>query len=247
MEHPSYHKSRTYSSSFQELHKTAMETNFNGSYLIEEDTASGVSAYLEGWPIYAKYNGVNDYYGANAIQELSVLNKKVTEYVSSNALVKMFRTYMKYIGLDEGFMDIFEKPEIQVPERKILISKGDEVEKKKIPTGVRLGYSPNRECMFDYFRDTKLTGYALSNEKIWYFDKGRARNRERLKENGLPMLMRIGSEINLGVLDTEFSEVYLQSPVDDEVDIEYDISGWEIVDSARGGSNGFLSSILSKV
>lgn len=243
MEYPSYNRSRKHSESFEKLHQKAIERNFNGSYVVEAGEAQGVTTYLEGWPIYARYEGVNDFYGMDAIQELSVLNKTVTEYVSSNDLVKMFRTYMKYIGKDEGFMDIIEKPEVELPTRKTLNSE-EEIE---LPAGVRLGYSPNKECMLEFCKNSLLTGYALSNRKIWYSDKGIVRDKKNLQENDLPLLLRMNSDRDLGSLDTEFAEVYLQTSKKGEIEMEYDISQWEIVDTTRKPQQGLLDKILEAI
>jgi len=155
---------------------------------------------------------------------------------------------MSYIGRDEGLITIHRVDEIDVRQRTILVTQGGSLEKTEVPAGVRVGYSSDEDQAHDFFEDGGVTGYALSNNEIIFFENGEEVDRKRFKDDGRSILVRMDSEEGLGALECEFLNVYTQGSTGGQVDVEFDIQGWEIVESGSGGESGggLLSGLLGR-
>ncbi|MDY7083032.1 MAG: hypothetical protein SXQ77_11685 [Halobacteria archaeon] len=193
MNFPSSQRVRTYESSFEVAHSEAREKGFSGSLVLRSGTKKGVVVYLEGWPIYAKYNNGrgDELHAQDAIDSLNTVTGSIDRHPSEPNMVEMFRTYMGYIDREEGEINVYKVRDVEIPERTILVTQGGELNKVKAPRGERVGYSPNEEYLKEYFEENEVTGYALSNDEAMFFEDGHMTRREKFKEDGLSIVVRM--------------------------------------------------------
>ncbi|MDY7083219.1 MAG: hypothetical protein SXQ77_12640, partial [Halobacteria archaeon] len=137
--------------------------------------------------------------------------------------------YMEYIGRDEGIMRIYQTEEAVMPERGILVTEGTEVNELTVPEGIRLGYALNREYAEEFFRREGIGGYALANNEIIFFENGRTTNSIKFQEDHPSITMTVTSG-NLDEVESEYATIY-KGEGGSDTQIEYDIEGWEIVDT----------------
>jgi len=246
MRFPASEQVSSHESSFEAAHSEVRKKEFTGSLVLNSVEGEGVAVYLNGWPIYAKYKGANDESGERAVKEMKKQSGEIERHASRRDPVEMFRTYMNYIGREEGLISVHRTDEVEVQPRTILVTKGGSLEKTQVPGGVRLGYSPDQRQAYEFFEEEELTGYALSNDEIIRFEDGEEQDRKKFKDDGLSTLVRMASEEGLGALECEYLDVYTQGSSGGQVDVEFDIEGWEIVESdgGSGEGGGLLSGIL---
>ncbi|MDY6780399.1 MAG: hypothetical protein SV760_07630 [Halobacteria archaeon] len=239
---------RSHESSFESAHSEAREKDFTGSLVIDGAGDKGVAVYLDGWAIYAqltdKVEG-SEVFGKEALERMIELSGTVERHVSDTGTIEMFRTYMDYIDRGDGLLNIYELDTVEVPERTVMVQKGGSVDKVTAPGGIRIGYSPNEDRATEVFEERGIDGYALSNDDIIFFENGEPNHRREFKQDGLSILVRVDSEEGLGALECEYVDMYTQgSGTGGNVDVEFDINGYEIVNTEEGGSDGFISGLL---
>ncbi len=246
MNYPAAEEVRTHESSFDAAHSEARKKEFTGSLRLESERGEGVVVYLDGWPIYAEFRGVESAYGSEAVDMMREVSGRIERNVSRREAVEMFRTYMEYIGEELGAVNIYEADRVDVRERTILVTKAGDLDKTTAPAGTRVGYAPDLDYVSTYFEENDETGYALSNDEIVFYDEGEEVERNRFKEDGLSMLVSMDSDEGLGTLECTYLDVYTQggSSGGGNVDVEFDIEGWEIVESEGGGGGGVLGGLL---
>lgn len=239
MEFPPAEEISTHESTFESAHSEAKQTQFDGSVYIDAGDAEGVAVYMEGWPIYAMYRGTDaEAVGKEALDAMVPLSGTLERHTASRERVEMFRNYMEFVGRTDGLMDIYEPDNVEVRGRTILVTKAGDLEKVNVPGGVRRGYAPNEDYLASYFEKTGIDGYGLSNNEIVFYEDGEVAERERFKDDGLSILVRIDSKDGLGALECEYLDVYTQSESGGKADVEFDIEGWEIVESGEDDSDG---------
>lgn len=238
MDYPPSHEVRTYESSFEAAHSEAREKGFNGSLVLRSDNGDGVVVYLDGWPIYGYHVNSTEAYGETAIESLIPETGLVDRHESNDETVDMFHTYMDYLGREQGLLDIAEKEECEVLERELLITVDDELTKIEVPAGRRIGYAPRPKYAEKYAEEHTLTGYALSNNDIIYFEDGRTVAHETFKEDGESMLARMESDRGLRGQECEYIKIFPEhnTSTAQVVNVEFDIDGWEIVETESGSA-----------
>ncbi len=246
MKYPSAEEVRTHESSFEAAHSEARKKEFNGSLVLDGGSGEGVVVYLEGWPIYAEYHGLENALGTDALDLMTEQSGKIERNVSRKESVEMFRTYMEYIGENQGSINIYEADRVEVSKRTILVTKAGSLEKTTAPAGTRVGYAPDLDYVEEYFAKNEATGYALSNDEIVFYEEGDETDREGFKQDGLSMLVSMESDEGLAALECAYLDVYTQgaSGGKGEVDVEFDIEGWEIVEGEVEDSGGMLGGLL---
>jgi hypothetical protein len=245
MRFPASEQVSSHESSFEAAHSEVRKKGFTGSLVIDSVEAKGVTVYLDGWPVYAKYRGSSDKGGQDAVEEMKTQSGEIDRHASRHDTVEMFQTYMSYIGRDDGLISVQKTDKVEVQPRTILVTKGGNLEKTQVPAGVRVGYSPDEKQAQEFFEEKEMSGYALSNDEIIFFEEGEETDRKQFKNDDLSILVRMDTEEGLGVLECEFLDIYTQGSSGGQVDVEFDIEGWEIVEeSGGGGSGGLLSGIL---
>ena len=245
MRFPASEQVSSHESSFEAAHTEARKKEFVGSLVLSSTDGDGVVVYLDGWPVYAKYKGKKELDGEAAVERMKDLSGELDRHISRQDSVEMFRTYMSYIGRDEGLITIRRTDEVRVQQRTILITGSGNLEKTEIPPGLRIGYSADERQTVEFFKNEDMTGYALSNSEVIFFENGTEVDREQFKKNDLSMLVRMDSEEGLGALECDFLKVYTQGPTGGQVDVEFDIRGWEIVEEVEE-KGGFLSGLLGR-
>jgi len=245
MRYPASEQVSNHESSFEAAHTEARKKEFVGSLVLSSDEGDGVVVYLDGWPVYAKYKGDEEMDGEMAVDYMKTLSGRLDRHVSRRDPVEMFRTYMEYIGRDEGLITMHRTDEVEVRKRTILVTESGTLEKTEVPPGIRLGYSADEKQAKRYFSEVSITGYALSNREIIFFEEGEEVDRKEFKEDDFSMLIRMDSEEGLGALECEFLKIYTQGSTGGQVDVEFDIQGWEIVEETEQ-SGGLLSGILGR-
>ena len=246
MKFPASEQVSSHESSYEAAHTEARKKEFVGSLVLSSTEGDGVVVYLDGWPVYAKYNGENELDGEDAVDRMKDLSGELDRHVSRQDSVEMFRTYMSYIGRDEGLITMHRTDEVEVRERTILVTEGGTLEKTELPAGVRLGYSADERQAREYFEEKGMTGYALSNNEVVFFENGTEVDRKQFKDDDLSILVRMESEEGLGALECDFLNVYTQGSTGGQVDVEFDIQGWEIVEETESGGGGILSGLLGR-
>lgn len=247
MKFPASEQVSNHESSFEAAHAEARKKEFIGSLVLSSVEGDGVVVYLDGWPVYAKYkSGDEEVSGEDAVNRMKRLSGTLDRHVSRRDAVEMFRTYMSYIGRDEGLITVHRTDGVEVRKRTILVTEGGELEKTSLPAGVRLGYSADERQARDFFAEEGMKGYALSNNEVIFFEGGEPVEKKEFKEDDFSMLVRMDSEEGLGALECEFLNVYRQGSTGGQVDVEFDIQGWEIVEENEDGGGGFLSGILGR-
>jgi hypothetical protein len=246
MKFPASEQVSSHESSYEAAHTEARKKEFVGSLVLSSTEGDGVVVYLDGWPVYAKYKGENELDGEDAVDRMKDLSGELDRHVSRQDSVEMFRTYMSYIGRDEGLITMHRTDEVEVRERTILVTEGGTLEKTELPAGVRLGYSADERQAREYFEEKGMTGYALSNNEVVFFENGTEVDRKQFKDDDLSILVRMESEEGLGALECDFLNVYTQGSTGGQVDVEFDIQGWEIVEETESGGGGILSGLLGR-
>lgn len=245
MRFPASEQVTSHESSFEAAHSEARKKEFTGTLVLDAVDGNGVAVYLNGWLVYGKYRGGTEAWGEDAVEEMKSRSGEIERHASRRDPVEMFRTYMSYIGRDEGLVSLHKTSEVDVPERTILVTEGGDLEKTKIPPGTRIGYAPDERQLLSFFEEEGMSGYGLSNDEIIYFEDGEETDRDRFKDDDLSILVRMGDEETGGALECEYLDVYTQGSSGGQVDVEFDIQGWEVVeDTGGGGSGGLISGIF---
>jgi len=245
MRFPASEQVSSHESSFEAAHTEARKKEFTGSLVLDSVDGRGVAVYLDGWLVYAKYRGGADESGKGALEAMKSRSGEIDRHASRSDPVEMFRTYMSYIGRDEGLVSVHHTDEVEVPQRTILVTEGGDLNKTNVPPGTRLGYAPDEKQVYSHFDEEGMSGYALSNDEIISFDEGEETERRSFKDDELSILVRMESEEAGAALECDYLDVYTQGSSGGQVDIEFDIEGWEIVEGGSGGgSGGFISGIL---
>ncbi|MDZ7687262.1 MAG: hypothetical protein U5J64_00825 [Halobacteriales archaeon] len=246
MRYPASEQVSNHESSFETAHTEARKKEFVGSLVLNSSGGDGVVVYLDGWPVYAKFKDDEEMNGEMAVDYMKTLSGNLDRHVSRRDPVEMFRTYMEYIGREEGLITMHRTDEVEVRKRTILVTESGTLEKTEVPAGVRLGYSADKKQAKSFFSDEGITGYALSNKKVMFFKEGEEVDRKQFKEDDFSMLVRMDSEEGLGALECEFLKIYTQGSTGGQVDVEFDIQGWEIVEEKEDNGGGLLSGILGR-
>ncbi|MGK2230157.1 MAG: hypothetical protein ACI9QA_000307 [Methanobacteriota archaeon] len=245
MRFPASEQVSSHESSFEAAHSEVRKKGFTGTLVLDAVDGNGVAVYLDGWLVYAKYRGASEEWGQDALEAMKDRSGEIDRHASRRDPVEMFRTYMSYIGRQEGLVSVHHTDEVEVPKRTILVTEGGSLEKTEVPPGTRIGYSPDEELTRSFFEEKGMSGYALSNDEIVFFDDGEETNREKFKDDELSILVRMESEEAGAALECDYLDVYTQGSSGGQVDIEFDIEGWEVVESTDGdGGGGLLSGIL---
>lgn len=242
MDYPPSEQVRTYESPFEAAHSEAREKGFNGSLVLRSDNGDGVVVYLDGWPIYGYYVDSTEIYGEKAVQHLMPETGLIDRHESNDETVDMFHTYMEYLGRDDGLLDIAERERCEVLERELLITEDDELTKVEVPAGTRIGYAPRPKYAEKYAGEHGLTGYALSNNDVLYFDEGQKTGHEVFKEEEGSVLARMESDRGLRDQECDYCMIFPEHSTSSArvVNVEFDIDGWEVVETeeATGGDSG---------
>jgi len=247
MQYPSSEEVRSYPSEFEVAHSEARHKGFTGSLVLRSEDVGGVIAYLEGVPVYAyaRHDEVakSDASGGDAVELLSSKDGTVDRHPSDSESVRMFLTYMEYLGRDEHIIHVYEKEPVEIAERTFLVTGDNGLTKVEVPAGTRVGYSLSEEDVSSYFEDESADGYAVSNDAVLRFGNGHETGREEMKDDGEPLLARMESEQGLKEIDCEFERVFPERGGSSrKIDVEFDIKGWEVVrtDTDDGGESGGL-------
>jgi len=245
MRFPASEQVSSHESSFEAVHNESRQKGFTGTLVLDAVDGQGVAVYLDGWVVYAQFRGSADASGREALKEMTDRSGDIERHESRRDPVEMFRTYMSYIGRDEGLVSVHRTDEVKVTQRTILVTEGGDLEKTNVPPGVRIGYAPDERQARNFFDENGMSGYALSNDEIVFFEEGDEMDRERFKDDELSILVRMDSEETAGALECDYLDVYTQGSSGGQVDVEFDIDGWEIIEEDEdAGSGGLLSGIL---
>lgn len=245
MKFPASERVKSHESSFESAHAEARKSEFTGTYLFNSVEGKGVTIYLDGWPVYAKYKGSSKEEARDATEIMKGQTGDVEVHASRRDRVEMFCTYMRYIGRDNALIDVYFVDEAEIPERKVLVTNNNTLDMSIIPPGTRVGYSPDRGQVIDFFSEREIGGYALSNDEVIFFSDGEVTDRERFKNDGLPMLVRMNSGEGLGELECDYLDLFTQGSSGGQVEVEFDIEGWEVVKNQQEEeSGGILSGVF---
>lgn len=246
MRYPASEEVASHQSTFEAAHTEARKKGFTGSLVFDAVEGEGVVVYLRGWPVYAEYQGPSYETSEDAIHAMKGMSGEIERHASRKDAVEMFKTYLNYIGRDEGFINVYRVDQVTIQERTVLVTKAGNLEKTQVPSGKRIGYSPSEEQAKEYFSEENESGYALSNNEIIFFSDGKEDDRNRFKEDDLSTLVRMDNEEGLGALECEYLELYTQGSSGGKVDVEFDIQGWEIVETSgkTESSGGLLSGVF---
>ncbi|MFP4174765.1 MAG: hypothetical protein ACLFSW_03180 [Halobacteriales archaeon] len=245
MRYPASEQVSSHESSFEAAHSEARKKEFTGTLVLDAVDGEGVAVYLDGWLVYAKFRGATEEWGQEALEAMKDRSGEIERHASRRDPVEMFRTYMSYIGREEGLVSVHHTDKIEVPKRTILVTQGGNLEKTEVPPGTRIGYSPDERLTRNFLEENGMSGYALSNDELVFFEDGEETERKRFKDDELSILVRMESEEAGAALECDYLDVYTQGSSGGQVDVEFDIEGWEIVESTGGGgSGGLLSGIL---
>lgn len=246
MRYPASEEVASHQSTFEAAHTEARKKGFTGSLVFDAVEGEGVVVYLNGWPVYAEYQGPTYETSEDAVREMKGMSGEIDRHASRKDAVEMFKTYLNYIGRDEGFINVYRVDQVEIQKRTILVTKAGNLEKTQVPPGKRVGYSPSEDQAVEYFAEEGASGYALSNNEIIFFEEGEETERNRFKEDDLSTLVRMDSEEGLGALECEYLELYTQGSSGGKVDVEFDIQGWEIVEGSgeEESSGGLLSGVF---
>jgi hypothetical protein len=248
MRYPSSEEVRSYPSEFEVAHSEARLKRFNGSLALRSNDGDGVVVYLSGLPVYAhatREDG-DDAKGNEAVTALLPRSGTVDRRPSDEESVRMFCTYMEYLGREACVVHVYEKKPVGIPEREFVVTDDGGLTKVEVPGGTRVGYSRSEEYVSRYFEDARADGYAVSNDEVIRFTNGRKTRRDAMKDDGEPLLARMESEQGLSELDCEFADVIPERGASArKIDVEFDITGWEVVrtdvgDDSEGGLLGGL-------
>jgi hypothetical protein len=248
MQYPSSEDVRSYPSGFEVAHSEARHKGFDGSLVLRSEDGDGVVVYRDGLPIYAHamYQDGDDVCGSGAVEALKLRSGTVDRRPSDEESIRMFCTYMEYLGRENSLMRVYEKDEVEVGEREFVVTKGGDLTKVDVPGGVRVGYSRSLEEVSKYFENESADGYAVSNDAVVRFGNGHETESKVLKDDGEPLLARMESEKGLNEIDCEFERVFPERGTGTrKIDVEFDIKGWEVVRTdGKEESGGILNRFL---
>lgn len=249
MRYPSSEEVSSYTSEFEAAHSEARRKEFSGSLALRSNDCDGVVVYLRGLPVYAQareaYEG--DMRGIEAVNILLSRRGTVDRRPSDAESVRMFCTYMEYLGRDSCVVHVYEMEPVEVPAREFVVTGEGGLTKVEVPDGVRVGYSRSEEYVSKYFQKESADGYAVSNDEVVRFGNGHETGRDVMKEDEEPVLARMETEQGVRELDCEFADVIPERGGGArKIDVEFDIRGWEVVrtDASEESSGGFLSGLL---
>lgn len=247
MQYPSSEEVRSYPSEFEVAHSEARHKGFSGSLVLRSDEGDGVVVYLRGLPVYAHamYRNGDDVRGVEAVDTLTLRSGTVDRRSSDTESVRMFCTYMKYLGRDDSIIHVYRTDEVEIAAREFIVMEDGDLTKVDVPEGVRVGYSRSVEDVSKYFERENADGYAVSNDTVVSFGNGHETERVELKDDGEPLLARMESEEGLNEIDCEFERVFPESGSNArKIDVEFDIQGWEVLRTDVGDESGGLLSRL---
>ncbi|MDY7082318.1 MAG: hypothetical protein SXQ77_07930, partial [Halobacteria archaeon] len=180
MKFPQSENVREYESSIEAAHSEAQRKLFDGSLVVSTDGESeGVIVYLGGYPIYAYYidgtddTDVEEFHSENAVERLTQKHGEIQRHDSDADIVRMFHTYMEYLGRDENLINVYEKARMKVREKTVLVTRDATLDKVSLPEGERVGYAPSAGHAEKFARKHGFTGYAVSNNEVVFFRDGR--------------------------------------------------------------------------
>ena len=250
MQYPSSEEVRSYTSEFDVANSEACHKGFTGSLVLRSEDGDGVVVYLEGLPVYAyaRYEGESsEARGSEAVKTLSGRGGTIEKRPSDEESVRMFRTYMEYLGRDDNNVLVYEKEPVRVEERVFLATGDDGLTKAEVPAGRRVGYARTEKDVSRYFERESADGYSVSNNAVLRYGNGHLTEREEMKDDGEPLLARMDTEKGLTEIDCEFERVFPETGTSSrKIDVEFDIHGWEVVrtdldeDERKGGLLGGL-------
>ena len=248
MQYPSSEDVRSYPSEFEVAHSEARHKGFSGSLVLRSDEGDGVVVYLRGLPVYAHamYRDGDDVRGMEAVDTLTLRSGTVDRRSSDPESVRMFCTYMEYLGRNGSVIHVYRRNEVEIAAREFVVMGDGDLTKVDVPEGVRVGYSRSLEDVSKYFEKENADGYAVSNNMVVSFRNGHETEREVMKEDGEPLLARMESEKGLNEIDCEFERVFPERGTGArKIDVEFDIQGWEVMRTdTEEESGGILSSFL---
>jgi|GEM_PF-2275115 len=248
MQYPSSEDVRSYPSEFEVAHSEARHKGFSGSLVLRSDEGDGVVVYLRGLPVYAHamYRDGDDVRGMEAVDTLTLRSGTVDRRSSDPESVRMFCTYMEYLGRNGSVIHVYRRNEVEIAAREFVVMGDGDLTKVDVPEGMRVGYSRSLEDVSKYFEKENADGYAVSNNMVVSFRNGHETEREVMKEDGEPLLARMGSEKGLDEIDCEFERVFPERGTGArKIDVEFDIQGWEVMRTdTEEESGGILSSFL---
>ena len=248
MQYPSSEDVRSYPSEFEVAHSEARHKGFSGSLVLRSDEGDGVVVYLRGLPVYAHamYRDGDDVRGVEAVDTLTLRSGTVDRRSSDPESVRMFCTYMKYLGRDGSVIHVYRRNEVEIAAREFVVMGDGDLTKVDVPEGVRVGYSRSLEDVSKYFEKENADGYAVSNDTVVSFRNGHETEREVMKEDGEPLLARMESEKGLNEIDCEFERVFPERGTGArKIDVEFDIQGWEVMRTdTEEESGGILNRLL---
>jgi len=254
MLYPASEKVRSHSSKFEVAHLEARRKEFSGSLVLNSGSGDGIVVYLKGMPVYAyaEYSDGTKEHGDKAVGTLCLREGSIDRRTSDNENVEMFCTYMEYLKKDEPLIYVYEKQNIDVIERDLIVMRDGGLSKVNIPEGTRIGYSISEKFASRYFEEKKADGYALSNDAVVRFRDGYKRGGDQMKDDGDPILAKMESEQGLREHECEFVEVIPEHSTHGggarSVNVEFDIEGWEIVrtdlEKDEEKDEGLISSLL---
>jgi len=249
MQYPSSEDVRSYPSEFEVAHSEARHKGFSGSLVLSSDEGDGVVVYLRGMPVYAHamYKDGDDVRGVEAMDALTLRSGTVDRRSSDTESVRMFCTYMEYLGRDASIINVYRKKDVEIAEREFVVIEDGDLTKVDVPEGVRVGYSRTLEDASKYFEGESADGYAVSNDEVVSFGNGHETERVEIKDDGEPLLARMESEMGLNEIDCEFERVFPErGTAASKIDVEFDIQGWEVMrtDIEEEESGGLLNRFL---
>ena len=250
MQYPSSEEVRSYPSEFEVAHSEARHKGFSGSLVLSSEEGDGVVVYLDGLPIYAHamYDNGEDERGGKAVDVLVLRSGTIDKRPSDEESIRMFCTYMEYLGRGDSMLYVYEKKEVEIAAREFVVMEGGDLTKVDVPEGVRVGYSRSIEDVSKYFERHDADGYAVSNDEVVLFGNGHETEREVMKEDGEALLARMESERGLEEIDCEYERVFPERGTGArKIDVEFDIQGWEVVRTdilEDEGSGGLLGGLL---
>ena len=253
MRYPSSEEVLSYPSEFEVAHSEARLKGFSGSLVMRSDDGDGdgdgVVVYLRGLPVYAhaKRADGGDARGNDAVGDLLSRSGTIDRRPSDSESVRMFCTYMEYLNRDRCVVHVYEKEPVEIPEREFVATGDGGLTKVKVPGGTRVGYSRTHEYVSRYFEEERADGYAVSNDRVVRFGNGHETGVDVVKDDSGPLLARMESETGLRELDCEFVDVIPERGASaQKINVEFDISGWEVVrtDMDEDSGGGLLSGLL---
>lgn len=246
--YPSSKKLEASTSRFEAVHGEARQRRFTGSLVLHVGVNTGVAVYLGGHPIYAHYSESNDLFGNQALDVMTSESGSVERHASTTEKVEMFLTYMDFINRDEGIMEVCMTEDADMRERVVdnpNVEEGEDAE-IKLPEGVRLGYSIDKDYVRRFAREHGLSGYALSNTELLVFEDGEAVDSRALHMKNVPIRVGFKSDEDVVEAECEYVDIVDTKEAGSLVMVDYNVDGWEVVDTDREieKKGGLLSRFL---